>query len=152
MMRTSSIGTTSPASVEDRRGPFGWVAGDGGLGQYREVRDWATTGSVRYVLAVPSSQPLERVHGMDGQAEVKRGDDLLTRAHRRERRSRGPGAKRYYDWALFTGPGTVAGKGHIREPTEDHKPYASTDIPQIRRGVTTAPPRGKGLCEGCLVL
>lgn len=79
--------------------PFGWVAGDGGYGQYREVRDWATGRSRRYVLAVPSSQPLERVHGIGGQTEVKRVDDLLTRAHRWERRSCGPGTKgeRYYD-------------------------------------------------------
>jgi hypothetical protein len=73
--------------------PFGWVAGDGGYGQYREVRDWATTRSRRYVLAVPSSQPLERVHGIGGQAEVKRVDDLLARAHRWERRSCGHGTK-----------------------------------------------------------
>lgn len=89
--------------ADDAGVPFGWVAGDGGYGQYREVRDWATTRSVRYVLAVPSSQPLERVHGIGGQAEVKRVDDLLGRAHRWERRSCGHGTKgeRYYDWALF---------------------------------------------------
>jgi SRSO17 transposase len=91
------------AEAEDAGVPFGWVAGDGGYGQYREVRDWATTRSRRYVLAVPSSQQLERVHGIGGQAEVRRVDDLLARAHRWERRSCGHGTKgeRYYDWALF---------------------------------------------------
>jgi SRSO17 transposase len=55
------------------------------------------------VLAVPSSQQLERVHGIGAQAQVKRVDDLLARAHRWERRSCGHGTKgeRYYDWALF---------------------------------------------------
>jgi SRSO17 transposase len=88
--------------------PYGWVAADGGYGQYREVRDWATTRSRRYVLAVPSSQPLAHVHGIGApgqvkQGEVKRVDDLLGRAHRWERRSCGHGTKgeRYYDWAMF---------------------------------------------------
>lgn len=91
------------AEAEAAGVPYGWVAADGGYGQYREVRDWATTRSRRYVLAVPSSQPLAHVHGLDGQAQVKRVDDLLGRAHRWERRSCGHGTKgeRYYDWALF---------------------------------------------------
>jgi SRSO17 transposase len=84
--------------------PFGWIAGDGGYGQYREVRDWPTERSKRYVMAVPSSQPLARVHAMDAQAAVARADDLLARATRWERRSCGHGAKgeRFYDWAFFT--------------------------------------------------
>jgi SRSO17 transposase len=84
--------------------PYGWIAGDGGYGQYRVVRDWATVGSRKYVLAVPSSQSLARVAGIAGQAQVKRVDDLLARATRWERRSCGHGSKgeRYYDWAFFT--------------------------------------------------
>jgi SRSO17 transposase len=83
---------------------YAWVAGDGGYGQYRVVRDWATSRARKYVLAVPSSQPLARVHAIGGQAEVKRVDDLLARANRWERRSCGHGSKgeRYYDWAFFT--------------------------------------------------
>ena len=90
--------------------PYGWIAADGGYGQYREVRDWPTERSKRYVMAVPSSQSLATVHaiaGMDGgrgQAGVTRADDLLARATRWERRSCGHGAKgeRFYDWAFFT--------------------------------------------------
>jgi len=84
--------------------PYGWIAGDGGYGQYREVRDWPTERSKRYVMAVPSSQPLARVHATGGQATVARADDLLARATRWERRSCGHGAKgeRFYDWAFFT--------------------------------------------------
>jgi SRSO17 transposase len=88
---------------------FGWIAADGGYGQYREVRDWPTQRSKRYVVAIPSSQPLAGVpaiagtHGGPGQAGVRRADDLLARATRWERRSCGHGAKgeRFYDWAFF---------------------------------------------------
>ena len=92
------------AEADAARMPYGWIAGDGGYGQYRVVRDWATSGSRKYVLAVPSSQPLARVHGIGGQAQVKRVDDLLARATRWERRSCGHGSKgeRYYDWAFFS--------------------------------------------------
>jgi DDE superfamily endonuclease len=76
---------------------YGWIAGHGGYGQYRVVRDWATAGSRKYVLAVPSSQPLARVHGVPGtkggRAQVKRVNDLLGRATRWERRSCGHGSK-----------------------------------------------------------
>jgi SRSO17 transposase len=84
--------------------PFGWIAADGGYGQYRVVRDWCTSRSRRYVVAVPSSQPLARVHAIAGQQQVKRVDDLLPRATRWERRSCGHGSKgeRFYDWAFFT--------------------------------------------------
>jgi len=88
--------------------PYGWIAGDGGYGQYREVRDWPTERSRRYVMAVPSSQSLALVHGTgtgkSGQAAVARADDLLARATRWEQRSCGHGAKgeRFYDWAFFT--------------------------------------------------
>lgn len=96
--------------AEDAGVPYGWIAADGGYGQYREVRDWPTERSKRYVMAVPSSQPLAGVHavagtdGGSGQAGVRRADDLLTRATRWERRSCGHGAKgeRFYDWAFFT--------------------------------------------------
>lgn len=96
--------------AEDAGVPYGWIAGDGGYGQYREVRDWPTERSKRYVMAVPSSQPLAGVHavagtdGGSGQAGVRRADDLLARATRWERRSCGHGAKgeRFYDWAFFT--------------------------------------------------
>jgi len=59
-------------------------------------------------MAVPSSQPLARVHatgrGSSAQAAVARADDLLARARRWERRSCGHGAKgeRFYLWAFFT--------------------------------------------------
>lgn len=105
--------------ADDAKVPYGWIAADGGYGQYREVRDWATSRSRRYVMAVPSSQPLARVRaiagtnggsggggadGKAGQAGVARADDLLARATRWERRSCGHGAKgeRFYDWAFFT--------------------------------------------------
>jgi len=96
--------------AEDAAVPYGWIAGDGGYGQYREVRDWPTERSKRYVMAVPSSQPLARVHAIagggskGGQAAVARADDLLARATRWERRSCGHGSKgmRFYDWAFFT--------------------------------------------------
>ena len=92
------------AEAEEAGVPYGWIAGDGGYGQYREVRDWPTERSKRYVMAVPSSQPLARVHATGGQAVVARADDLLGRATRWERRSCGHGAKgeRFYDWAFFT--------------------------------------------------
>ena len=96
------------AEADQAKVPYGWVAGDGGYGQYRVVRDWATTRSRKYVLAVPSSQPLARVQAIPGakggQAQVKRVDDLVGRATRWERRSCGHGSKgeRYYDWAFFT--------------------------------------------------
>jgi SRSO17 transposase len=90
--------------AEDAGVRYGWIAGDGGYGQYREVRDWPTERSKRYVMAVPSSQPLARVHASAGQGPVRRADDLLGRATRWERRSCGHGAKgeRFYDWAFFT--------------------------------------------------
>ena len=92
------------AEAEAAGVPYGWIAGDGGYGQYRQVRDWPTQRSKRYVMAVPSSQPLARVHARRGQAAVARADDLLARARRWERRSCGHGAKgeRFYDWAFFT--------------------------------------------------
>jgi SRSO17 transposase len=92
------------AEADEAKVPYRWVAADGGYGQYRVVRDWCTSNSRRYVLAVPSSQPLARVHAIAGQARVKRADDLLGRATRWERRSCGHGSKgeRYYDWAFFT--------------------------------------------------
>jgi SRSO17 transposase len=94
--------------AQDAGVPYGWIAADGGYGQYREVRDWPTERSRRYVMAVPSSQPLSGVHaiGTDGggQAAVSRADDLLARATRWERRSCGHGSKgeRFYDWTFFT--------------------------------------------------
>jgi SRSO17 transposase len=85
------------AEAEDVGVPYGWIAGDGGYGQYREVRDWPTQRSKRYVMAVSSSQPLARVHaigdGPGGQTAVSRADDLLARATRWERRSCGHGSK-----------------------------------------------------------
>jgi SRSO17 transposase len=89
--------------AEDAGVPFGWVAGDGGYGQYREVRDWATQRSRRYVMAVPSNQRLAPVRGVGSQAGVSQASDLLARAHRWERRSCGHGSKgeRFYDWAFF---------------------------------------------------
>ena len=68
------------AEAEDAGVPYGWIAADGGYGQYREVRDWPTERSRRYVMAVPSSQPLAHVHGIGAQAEVRRVGDLLGRA------------------------------------------------------------------------
>ncbi len=96
--------------AEDAGVPYAWIAADGGYGQYREVRDWPTTRSRRYVMAVPSSQPLAGVPGISGaeggagQTPVARADDLLARARRWERRSAGAGTKgeRFYDWAFFT--------------------------------------------------
>jgi SRSO17 transposase len=90
--------------ADDAGVPYGWIVGDGGYGQYREVRDWPTERSKRYVMAVPSSQPLARVHAIQGRAAVTRADDLLARATRWERRSCGHGTKgeRFYDWAFFT--------------------------------------------------
>ncbi len=90
--------------AEDAGVPFGWIACDGGYGQYQQVRDWATTRSRRYVMAVPSNQRLARVHGAGSQSSVSQASDLLARAHRWERRSCGHGAKgeRFYDWAFFT--------------------------------------------------
>ena len=84
--------------------PYGWIAADGGYGQYRQVRDWPTAHARRYVMAVACSQPLAYVHAVDGQGQVKRADDLLGRAVRWERRSCGHGTKgeRYWDWAVFT--------------------------------------------------
>jgi SRSO17 transposase len=92
------------AEADEAGVPYGWIAGDGGYGQYREVRDWPTERSRRYVMAVPSSQPLARMHGTGRQAPVTRVDDLLARATRWERRSCGHGAEgeRLYDWAFFT--------------------------------------------------
>lgn len=90
--------------AEDAGARYGWIAGDGGYGQYREVRDWPTAHSRRYVMAVPKTLPLQRVHGIGGQATVAKTGDLLERATRWERRSCGHGAKgeRFYDWAFFT--------------------------------------------------
>jgi SRSO17 transposase len=119
------------AEAADAGVPYRWVAADGGYGQYRVVREWCTTRSRRYVLAVPSSQPLARVHAIGGQQQIKRVDDLLGRATRWERRSCGHGSKgeRFYDWAFFTVtlPGEPAADGFehtllirrsIADPTE----------------------------------
>lgn len=87
--------------------PFGWVAMDGGYGQYATVRHALRERGLRYVAAVPSSFPLVHVHGHEeaGQPTLKRADDLLKRVteQRWERRSCGEGSKgqRFYDWALF---------------------------------------------------
>lgn len=35
--------------------PLGWITSDGKYGQYREVRDWATSRSRRYAMAVPTA-------------------------------------------------------------------------------------------------
>jgi SRSO17 transposase len=123
--------------------PYGWIAGDGGYGQYREVRDWATERSRRYVMAVPSNQRLARVHGIGTQAPVSQVSDLLARAHRWERRSCGHAAlgERFYDWAFFTVtlPDEPPADGHahtlmIRRSTSDpaevayflaHAPHAT---------------------------
>jgi SRSO17 transposase len=103
------------AEADDAKVPYRWVAVDGGYGQYRVVRDWCTTRSRRYVVAVPSSQSLARVHAIGAQQGVKRADDLLGRATRWERRSCGHGSKgeRFYDWAFFTVtlPGEPAADG-----------------------------------------
>jgi SRSO17 transposase len=117
--------------ADEAKVPYRWVAVDGGYGQYRVVRDWCTTRSRRYVVAVPSSQSLAGVHAIAGQQQVKRVDDLLGRATRWERRSCGHGAKgeRFYDWAFFTValPGEPAAEGFehtllirrsIADPTE----------------------------------
>jgi SRSO17 transposase len=61
--------------AQDGGVPYGWIAGDGGYGQYREVRGWPTERSKRYVMAVASSQPLTRVHAVEGQGAVARADD-----------------------------------------------------------------------------
>jgi SRSO17 transposase len=119
------------AEADDAKVPYRWVAVDGGYGQYRVVRDWCTSRSRRYVVAVPSSQSLARVHAIGGQREVKRVDDLLDRATRWERRSCGHGSEgeRFYDWAFFTVPlpdepaaegfeHTLLIRRSIAEPTE----------------------------------
>ena len=82
--------------------PYGWIAADGGYGQYRQVRDWPTARSRRYVMAVPCTQPVARAHGPG--SPVTTAADLLTRVPEWERRSCGHGAKgeRFYDWAFFT--------------------------------------------------
>jgi methyl coenzyme M reductase alpha subunit len=57
-------GRRAVQEAEDGGVPFGWIAADGGNGQYREVRQWATDTYPKYVMAVASSQPLARVHAM----------------------------------------------------------------------------------------
>jgi hypothetical protein len=84
--------------------PFGWVAMDGGYGQYATVRHWCRDRSLRYVLAVPCSLALVDVVGPD-RGGATRPDELLAIVDERswERRSCGEGAKgqRFYDWASF---------------------------------------------------
>jgi SRSO17 transposase len=101
------------AEAEDAGVPTGGSPPTAGYGQYREVRQWATDHDRKYVVAVPSSQPLARVHaiagtesGKAGQAAVARADDLLARATLWERRSCGHGAKgeRYWDWRSSPSP------------------------------------------------
>ncbi len=59
--------------AEDAGVPYGWIAADGGYGQYREVRDWPTERSKRYVMAVPSTQPLARVHAIAAHSGKRSG-------------------------------------------------------------------------------
>jgi SRSO17 transposase len=84
--------------------PFGWVAMDGGYGQYATVRHWCRDRSLPYVLAVPCSLALVDVVGPD-RGGATRPDELLAIVDERswERRSCGEGAKgqRFYDWASF---------------------------------------------------
>jgi SRSO17 transposase len=81
--------------------PFGWVAMDGGYGQYATVRHWCRDRSLRYVVAVPCALML-----IDAAGGSIRADQLLTALKRLcwERRSCGDGAKgqRFYDWACLT--------------------------------------------------
>jgi SRSO17 transposase len=108
--------------------PFGWVAMDGGYGQYDTVRHWCRDRSVPYVMAVPRSLPLLDPAGASGRAE-----DLLGQVDEAawERRSCGQGAKgqRFYDWAFAAvrvkGEDPAAGFAHtllirrsISDPTE----------------------------------
>jgi SRSO17 transposase len=82
----------------DAEVPFGWVAMDGGYGQYATVRHWCRDRSLRYVVAVPCALML-----VDTAGQGIRADQLLTTLKHLhwERRSCGEGAKgqRFYDWA-----------------------------------------------------
>jgi SRSO17 transposase len=104
--------------------PFGWVAMDGGYGQYATVRHWCRDRSLRYVLAVPRDLAL-----VDAAGATIRADQLLTtvKPHCWERRSCGEGAKgqRFYDWACLA----------VRVKDEDPAPgFAHTLL--IRRSIS----------------
>jgi SRSO17 transposase len=127
------------AEADAARVPYGWIAADGGYGQYRQVRDWPTDHSRRYVMAVPSSLPLTCVHAIDGQQPVRRVDDLLPRAVRWERRSCGHGTKgmRFYDWAVFTvtlpdEPPADGFRPHPADPPQRHRPVRGGLLPGPR--------------------
>ena len=85
----------------DPQVPFGWVAADGGCGQYATVRHWCQDRSLRSVVAVPCDLTLVDVTG-----GTVRPDHLLTavKPHCWERRSCEEAAKgqRFYGWAGLT--------------------------------------------------
>jgi SRSO17 transposase len=111
---------------------FAWVAGDSGYGRDPGLRDFCHRQRLPYVLGVAVDLPLDGPPGKPdlGQPQVKRADDLLryaTRRDRWERRSCGEGSKgqRYYDWTVFevkvTGQEPAEGFEHrllIRRSTE----------------------------------
>lgn len=87
---------------------FAWVVADSGYGRDPGLRAMLHAERLRYVLAVAVDLPLVPPPGKPapGTKTIKRADDLLPYARRRdqwERRSCGHGTKgeRYYDWTLF---------------------------------------------------
>lgn len=87
------------------RVPFGWIAMDGGYGQYAQVRNWCTARRLPYIAAVTSTLPLAQISTPPGRAPITSPRQLLATLPDTdfERRSCGAGAKgqRYYDWAFI---------------------------------------------------
>lgn len=84
--------------------PFGWVAMDGGYGQYAQVRNWCANRRLSYVAAVCSTLPLVQISPITGRPPIRCPRDLLPTLGETdfERRSCGQGSKgeRFYDWAF----------------------------------------------------
>jgi SRSO17 transposase len=88
--------------------PFGWFAGDEVYGQNSGLRDWLEEQHIRYVMAVPCSEPVTTKAGK------VRADQLAGRVPHAGWQvlscgdgSRGP---RLYDWALIA---TVSREQHL---------------------------------------
>jgi len=116
----------------DAKVPFGWVAMDGGYGQYAQIRNWCAARRLPYIAAVCSTLPLVQISAPSRRTSISCAKDLLPTLGEGdfERRSCGEGSKgqRFYDWAF------VEMAGNLR--VKDERPAEGfTHTLLIRRSV-----------------
>lgn len=101
----------------DAEVPFGWVAMDGGYGQYAQIRNWCAARRLPYIAAVCSTLPLGQIGASPRRRPITCAKDLLATLGEGdfERRSCGEGAKgqRFYDWAFVELAGNLRVKDEI---------------------------------------